>query len=71
MFIDKWLLDLSNEDIGKAVDAIYDSQVCAELTISRPDLMPIWANPSTQHMAEHIVVCEFDRTMAVLSWCES
>ena len=66
--MDHWLLRLSNEDIAIAVDAIYDSEVAAELEVSRPDLREIWRNPSTQRMAEHVTRCEFDRAWAILSW---
>lgn len=66
--LDRWLVDLPDEEISRAVDAIYDSSLSADMTISRPDLMPIWCNPSTQRMAEHIVRCGFDRTMAMISW---
>jgi len=66
--LDGWLLALSDEDLSMAIDAIYDSEVAAELTIARPDLMAIWCNPSTQRMAEHIAMCDFDRTMAILRW---
>lgn len=66
--MDGWLLALPNEDISMAIDAIYDSRVRSDLVISRPDLMPICFNPSTQHMAEHLASCGFDRTLAILSW---
>lgn len=66
--LDGWLMSLSDEDISMAIDAIYDTDVCAELLIARPDLMPIWCNPSTQRMAEHIASCDFDRVLAELSW---
>lgn len=68
MFLDEWLLDLPDQDIEMAIDAIYDFCVRYHLTMERPDLMPIWCNPSTQRMAEHLAGCDFDRFMARLSW---
>jgi len=41
LMLDGWLLALSDEDLSMAIDAIYDSEVAAELTIARPDLMVI------------------------------
>lgn len=66
--MDGWLLDLPDKDIVMAISAVYDSKVRMDLLISRPDLMPICFNPSTQRMAEHLITCGFDRMLAMLSW---
>lgn len=68
--MDAWLLDLPDQDITSAVDAIFDSKVRYEMMLSRPDLMPIWENPSTQSQALHLVSCQLDRAWAQLAWVD-
>lgn len=34
-----WLLALSDDELGQAIDAVYDSKVAGKLEITQPELL--------------------------------
>ena len=63
-----WLLALSDGELGQAIDAVYDSKVAGELETTQPELLCLMYDQDLRKQAEHIAMCEFDRTLAILSW---
>lgn len=69
--LDKWILDLPDEDIMTMISASYDQAIFAELALNRPDLLVAVYDSHLLAQLEHIALCDFDRTLAMLSWDEA
>jgi hypothetical protein len=63
-----WLLGLTNDAIVTALSAVYDSTVYADLEKGSPHLLALCYDSSLLKQAEHLARCDFDRTLAILSW---
>lgn len=63
-----WLLALSDDELGQAIDAVYDSKVAGKLEITQPELLCLLYDQHLRKQAEHIAMCDFDRALAMLKW---
>lgn len=61
---------LTDRDILLGLCANYDSHLAEKLTITRPDLLRLSHDSTLRKMAQHVVNCEFDRTLAQLTWAD-
>jgi hypothetical protein len=68
MMPDRWILDLLDDDVLQAIAAIHDTHLAKQLEVTHLGLMPIWCNPSTGLVAQHLADCGFDQVLAVLTW---
>jgi hypothetical protein len=66
-----WLLAMSDDDLGRAIDAVYDSKVAGNLETTRPELLCLIYDQNLRKQAEHFAMCDFDRTLAILRWNDS
>lgn len=66
--MNSWLLSLTDREIGQGIDAVYDSQVRAELEAANSELQAFIYDQDLLAQAEWLVRCEFDRVAAQLSW---
>ncbi len=63
-----WLLSLTDAEISRGIDAVYDSAIHNQLIIENSELEAFVYDQDLRAQAEWIVWCEFDRTAAQLSW---
>jgi hypothetical protein len=63
-----WLLSLTDAEISKGIDAVYDSQIRAELEAENSELQSFVYDHDLLAQAEWLAWCEFDRVVAQLSW---
>jgi hypothetical protein len=63
-----WLLSLTDAQISRGIDAVYDSTIRAELEAENSELQSFVYDQDLRAQAEWLAWCEFDRTAAQLSW---
>jgi hypothetical protein len=66
--MNSWLLSLTDQQIGRGIDAVYDSGVRAELEAENSVLQGFMYDRELLAQAEWLVYHEFDRVAAQLSW---
>jgi len=66
--MNKWLLHLTDAEISRGIDAVYDSSIHAQLIIENSELQSFVYDRELLAQAEWLAACEFDRTAAQLSW---
>lgn len=66
--MNSWLLSLTDDQIGRGIDAVYDSKVRAELEAENSVLQGFMYDRDLLAQAEWLARCEFDRVAAQLSW---
>lgn len=66
--MNSWLLSLTDQQIGRGIDAVYDSHVRAELEAENSVLQGFMYDRDLLAQAEWLVYHEFDRVAAQLSW---
>lgn len=66
--MNSWLLSLTDDEIARGIDAVYDSHVRAELEAENSVLQGFLYDHDLLAQAEWLAYCEFDRVAAQLSW---
>ena len=65
--LNEWLLSLDDETLQLALDSIYDSSVFRSIQ-GKPDIVIFHWDLTLQKQLFHLANCEWDRTLAALTW---
>jgi hypothetical protein len=66
--MNNWLLSLTDDEISRGIDAVYCSDIRAELEIENSELQSFMYDRELLAEAEWLAKFNFDRTAARLAW---
>lgn len=67
--LDAWLLNIDNETLQTALDSLHDSSLFRN-NLNNPDIVAVNFDSTLQKQLLHLASCEWDRTVAALTWQE-
>lgn len=67
--LNEWLLSLDEATLQLALDSIYDSRVFNDNN-HMPDILAFHWDLTLQKQLFHLANCEWDKTLAALTWQE-